>query len=106
MTNNEMIRAYVNGTMTRGAVNHIGFKDGTFINYATILCEIDRENMLAHFNSRKYSTTTSKIQSRLRSELTEAGFEISEYDGEPCYIWNYGYQGAQNVTMADVRKYL
>lgn len=106
MTNNEMISAYVNGTMNAGATNHIGFKNGTFINYSTIICEIDRENMLAHFNKRKYSTTTSKIQSRLLSELTAAGFEISEYDGEPCYYWNYGYQGAENVKMSDVHKYL
>lgn len=106
MTNNEAIRAYVNGTMKHGAVNHIGWNHDRFINYSTELCAIDREAGTALFNTRKYSSTTSKIQSRLRYELEAAGFEIIEVEGEPAYIWNYGYQGAPTLKMEDVYGWL
>lgn len=102
MTNNEAIRAFVNGTMKRGAVNHIGWNNDRFINYSTELCAIDRASGTALFNTRKYSTTTSKIQSALRRELEAAGFKITEVVGNPAHIWNYGYQGAENVKMSDV----
>jgi hypothetical protein len=105
MTNNEAIRAFVNGTMKRGAVNHIGWNNDKLINYSTTLCEIERDTNTAYFNRSKYSTTTSKIQSALRRELEAAGLNIIECDGEPCYIWNYGYMGAPNLKMEDVYRY-
>lgn len=106
MTNREAISAYVNGTMKRGAVNHIGWNHDRFINYSTELCHIDREAGTALLNIRKYSSTTSRIQSYLRRALEAAGFTITEVEGEPAYIWNYGYQGAERVTMDDVYRWI
>ena len=106
MTNKEAIRAYVNGTMKRGAVNHIGWNNDRFINYSTELCAIDRESHAALLNVRKYSSTTSRIQSYLRSALEAAGFAITEVEGESAYIWNDGYMGAENVKMSDVYAWL
>lgn len=104
MTNNDFIREFITGSKTAGACNHLGYHGNVLINYSTQICEIDRSERTAVVNVRKYSATTSKIQSRLLYELEAAGFQIERVEGEPCYYWNYGYMGAPNLTVADVRR--
>jgi hypothetical protein len=102
MTNREFIRKYIRGEQRFGANGHLGFADNRLINYSTEICVIDRENKVAAVNNRKYSSTTSRIQSELRYQLSVAGYEITEYDGEPASFWNYGYMGARNVTKEEM----
>lgn len=104
MTNNDFIREFIRSPKNAGACNHLGYHGNVLINYSTELCEINRTNKTAVVNVRKYSSTTSKIQSRLLYELEAAGYEIERVEGEPAYIWNYGYMGAPNLTVADVYK--
>lgn len=102
MTNRELISQYIKGNKRAGATNHLGFIGNELVNYSTTICVIDRANKCARVNKRKYSTTTSKIQNMLAYELNIAGYEVEEYQGEPCHYWNWGYQGAENVTIKDV----
>ena len=104
MTNNDIIRIFVNGSKKAAAANHIGFYDNRLFSYSTVICEIDRSKKSALFNSRKYSRTTSKHQSALRYSLEAAGYSIKEYNGPDAWAWNYGYQGAPSLTVADIRK--
>ena len=105
MTNYDFIREYIRGEKRFGAYCHLGYDaEGRLFNYSTVICQIDRENKKALVNSKKYSRTTSKIQSQLMSALTQAGYAYTTYEGESAYIWNYGYQGAENITMDDMRE--
>lgn len=103
MRNREFIQAYIKGNKTIGANNHLGFKNDKLWNYSTVICIIDRENKTAQVNSRKYSNTTSRIQTELRYQLSVAGYEVTEFEGPNASWWNLGYQGAPNVTIEDVR---
>ena len=104
MTNKDFIKRFIRGEQRYGANGHLGYSDDRLINYSTEICRIDRKNKTAIVNSRKYSSTTSKIQTWLRYELTNAGYKITEYEGEPCYYWNAGYCGAPNVSINDMRR--
>ena len=103
MTNREFIQKYIRGVHRFGANAHLGYCEEKLYNYSTVICIIDRENKRAQVNSHKYSVTTSKIQTMLRTELSYAGYDVSEFDGEPCSYWNCGYMGAGRVTMDDMR---
>lgn len=101
MTNEQIMNDYISGTRTVYGANHLLIDGNVLFNYSTAICEIDREAKKARLNVRKYSTTTSKIQSRLHSLLHQAGFEIEESeDFRFGGWWNFGYQGAQ-VYKAD-----
>lgn len=102
MTNKELIKVFISGNKKTAVANHLGFKDDRLINYSTVLCRIDRNEKQAMFNNRKYSPTTSKIQSMLRRELSYSGYEIIEYEGSGAYPWNYGYQGAPTLKIKDL----
>lgn len=104
MTNYDFIREYIRGERRIGAYSHLGYADDKLINYSTVICIIDRENKKAQLNIRKYSRTTTKIQGQVESALRQAGYEIFKYEGDNAYWWNYGYQGAENVTTADMRR--
>ena len=104
MTNKELISEYIKGERRYGAANHLGYDNEVLINYATEICRIDRKNKTATVNSRRYSRTTSGIQSELRYRLSAAGYTITEYEGEPATMWNCGYQGAPNVTVNDMKE--
>lgn len=91
MKNIELIREFINATRSGNAVNHIAYYGDVLVNYSTILAKLDRAQLVAHFNTRKYSATTSRIQNQLRAELEAAGYNIEEYDGEPCaFRWDVG----------------
>ena len=104
MTNNDFIREFITGSKAVGACNHLGYNGNILINYSTAICEINRTEHTAVVNVRKYSATTSKIQSRLLYELEAAGFTVERVEGEPAHYWNYGYMGAPTLTVADVRR--
>ena len=95
MTNLDLIREYISGSESHNACNHSGYNGDTFVNYRTVLCEIDRVAKTAKLNKRKYSVTTSKIQSYLARELEMAGYKILEVEGADDYIclvptsWRY-----------------
>ena len=48
------------------------------INYRTIIAKWEGETVL--FDERKYSRTTSKIQTQLRNSLTKAGIQTGPLD--------------------------
>ena len=105
MTNREFIREYIRGGKQYGANGHLGYAEDKLVNYSTVICIIDRENRKAKVNKTKYSVTTSKIQGELRFALHQEGYAIEEYEGEPASAWNYGYLGAWNVTVKDMKRY-
>ena len=104
MSNQEFIQKFIKGGQKYGAYCHLAIVEDRLINYSTEICVIDRENKTAKVNVKKYSNTTSRIQSTLRWELKKAGYEITDYVGEEAYWWNYGYQGAGNWTTSEVKE--
>ena len=104
MTNKDLITMYLDGNKKAGACNHLMFTGSDLYNYSTLMCTVNREAKTAKFNTRKYSRTTSKIQGMIRRLLEGRGYSIEEYNGEPCVYWNFGYQGAENWTVADLKK--
>ena len=104
MTNRDFIKEFIDGDRRFNAYCHLGYSEDRLWNYSTVICEIDRENMTARFNCKKYSNTTSRIQSMLRAMLKKEGYEITDYVGEDCTYWNYGYQGAETWKKEDFRR--
>ena len=96
MTNEQIMKDFINGDRYYYGANHLLIDGNRLYNYSTCLCEIDRKTGTAKFNSEKYSTTTSKIQSKLFYLLQCAGFDIEETSFRFGGWWNYGYQGAPN----------
>lgn len=103
MTNKELITNFIRGERRYGVANHLGYSDDRLINYDTEICRIDRTNRTAVVNVRKYSNTTSRIQTQLKYQLSVAGYTITEYEGEPAYLWNCGYQGARGYTRREFK---
>lgn len=104
MRNDELITEFIKGKKKYNAVNHLMYAKDELVNYSTTICKIDRTAKIALINSRKYSVTTSRIQSELRYQLRMNDFTIKEVDGEPAYFWNYGYQGAPTLTHKDAER--
>ena len=104
MTNYNFIGDFIRGEKRFGAYCHLGYSEDKLYNYSTVICTIDRDNKTARLNVKKYSSTTSRIQSMVKGALRKANYEITEYVGEPCSYWNYGYQGAGNVTLDDMKE--
>lgn len=104
MTNYDFIGEYIKGTKPFNAYCHLGYAENKLYNYSTVICIIDRENKTARFNCKKYSSTTSRIQSMVRGALKQNGYSITDYVGEPCSYWNCGYQGAGTLTVEDMRR--
>lgn len=92
MTNETVLKLFLEGleghTPTRSIYNEYGnYKGQTLktdgrelINYSTVIAYW-HDNKL-HLNTRKYSNTTSHIQSKLKRLATEKGYQILEYLGE------------------------
>ena len=97
MANNDFMEKWIQKDTHKGN-GHLLANGDTLLNYSTIICMIDRESKIAKLNTRKYSRTTSKIQSYLSYLLSKNGFTITEYKGEPCDYWNYGYMGAPHYN--------
>ena len=108
MTNNDFIdNFFANCLPSHACQNHLMKVDDTLYNYSTEIVKIDRLNKIIYFNVKKYSRTTSKIQSHIRYviEYHFSNYEVKEYVGNDCCYWNYGFQGAENWTKSDMRKY-
>lgn len=103
MNNTDFIRQYITGKKKFGAYGHLGCANDTLFNYSTEICQIDRENKTAKVNVKKYSRTTSKIQTELKFLLSQYGYAVTEYEGKSATMWNCGYQGARTLTTADMR---
>ena len=104
MTNYDFIGDFIRGEKRFGAYCHLGYSEDKLYNYSTVICTIDRDNKTARLNVKKYSSTTSRIQSMVKGALRKANYTITEYVGEPCSYWNYGYQGAGNITVDDMKE--
>ena len=98
MTNENVIREFKRGA-TKGMACHLYIKGNELINYSTVLAFRD-ENGGFHVNTRKYSSTTSKIQNYILSILADE--IVEKYEGESCYYWNYGYVGAYRIKASEV----
>lgn len=95
MTNRDLIRNFRNGA-TRWVASHLYINGDELINYSTVIAY--RKDGKFYLNNRKYSASTSKIQSYCRQILDIA----EEYEGDSCYYWNAGYQGAPQIKAKDV----
>lgn len=104
MNNYEFLSNFVSGEepYSVACYGHLLKLGEGLYNYSTLICEIDGNK--ARLNVRKYSRTTTRIQSTLRRILENKGFEIIEYEGDPCTYWNFGYMGAENWTMNDLKQ--
>ena len=80
MKNVDLIRKFGNGA-TSGKCGNLKIDGNNLINYSTVIAQ--RVTNGIKLNVRKYSRTTSKIQSTIRSECNV----VSEYIGEVAYIW-------------------
>lgn len=103
MNNYDFMVSYVKNERVNDCYCHLMKIANKLYNYSTEICSVDYENKTALLNTRKYSRTTTKIQSQLKSILERYGLTITEYIGEPCYYWNCGYQGAENWTRKDMK---
>lgn len=103
MNNKEFIKEYIEGANAFGANGHLGYAKDTLFNYSTEICKIDRKKKIANVNGRKYSRTTSDIQTQLRFQLSQKGYTIFTYEGPSAEMWNCGKQGARNVTISDMK---
>lgn len=104
MTNYDLINKYIEGVAIYGATNHLAFNHNKLFSYSTLICTIDRKKKNAVVNTRKYTRTTSKQLTTLLSVLHSHGYKIDTYEGEACYLWNCGYQGAPTMTISDAMK--
>ena len=94
----DFLEEYVKNPTTK-AVNRQNYCiDGELVSYSTTICRIDGNT--ARLNVRKYSRTTSKLQSDLESLLTAYGYNIEHYNGESAYMWNGGYCSESNKWTA------
>lgn len=100
MKNNDFIEKYCKGVKGVHLNGHCGIFNNIFVNYSTILCRT--EGKTAYLNKNKYSRTTSKIQGYLAYCLKKYDYTIVEVEGTPAVYWNFGYQGARNITAGDV----
>lgn len=106
MRNNDFIDNFMSGFLPEKSVcNHLLVDGNKLYNYSTEILEMDRKNKTIRFNVRKYSSTTSKIQSHIYNVLKYHfdGWTLIEYEGEPCNYWNYGHMGAPNWKMSDLK---
>ena len=100
MDNTMFIKEYIAGKHEFGAHAHLGYSGDTLFNYATEICKVNRANKTARLNVKKYSVTTSSIQSSLKHLLGVEGYTIEEYIGPSAEKWEVG---AKNLTRAEMR---
>ena len=94
MTTYDFLEEYVKNPTTK-AVNRQNYcVNGELVSYSTTICTINGNT--AKLNIRKYSRTTSKLQSELESLLTANGYNIERYNGESAYMWNGGFGSDSN----------
>lgn len=111
MNNKNFIKLFIKtateeGTQAPAKYSRLGFKNNILINYDTPICYIDKIKKIIFLNIRKYSATTSRIQSRLALEISQAdnlkGYKVQEYEGDSCHYWNAGFSGAPTISKQDI----
>lgn len=102
MRNKDFIQQYVDGNIVEGAHGRMAYKNGRLISYNTVICDIDRVLKVAHVNTHKYSSTTSRMQSTLMAMLKEENYEVHTYNGADAYIWDAWDARDMKVTVDDV----
>lgn len=105
MNNFNFIKEFIKGEREYNAYCHLGYKGNILTNYSKDIAIIDRVNKKALVNTRKYSRSTTNIQSTLLSLLEQNGYTIEQYDGGACQWWNCGYVGADRLTIEDVKSW-
>jgi len=92
MSNEKVILQFLNKekgrtnlrTITNGIYQYKGRTLETtgkrLVNYNTIIAYWDDEKNIIHLNTKKYSSTTSKIQSLIKRLATSKGVDIIEYN--------------------------
>ena len=103
MTQEKLMRLFAKRRTSHGVASHCGFTGTRFYNYSTLICEIDQKTGIAYLNTKKYSRTTSKIQTQLYNVLIDEGYDVVEYEGPDAYLWNAGYTGAPALKARDFR---
>lgn len=78
MKNVDVIRTFINGGRNAKTEN-LRIIANVLENYSTVLAEFTEYGLIV--NSTKYSVSTSKIQSALRFELSNAGISYIELKG-------------------------
>ena len=102
MKNKDFLKQYVDGCVLQAAHGRMAYKDGRLISYNTVICDIDRYHKTARMNVKKYSATTSRMQSYLRYVLDRENYEVEEYEGEDAYIWDAYDARDWKVSVSDV----
>lgn len=100
MKNIDIIKNFINKSERMQACGHLAIFENKLINYSTVIAQW-KDNTLM-LNVKKYSSTTSRIQSTIKYEAESQGVKIEEYEGEPCYYWNMGYQGAPTIKKSEI----
>lgn len=84
MTNVQTIQAYIDGNKSQGksAQKSLFWRDSLLFSYGEhfCMCRIDRTRKQARVTTRRYSVTTSKHMSQLRSALVSEGYEMYNVD--------------------------
>lgn len=94
MTNYDFLEQYVKEHNGKHVNRQNYYIDGELTTYSTTICKIIGET--AFLNTRKYSRTTSKLQSMLKGLLTAHGYKVEEYNGDDAYMWCGGWQSSDN----------
>ncbi len=92
-TNDDVIRRFVlmdlpsKGSLKGNNVSVEHIENGwSFINYSTPLAYISKgDTSTLYFNSKKYSSTTSRIQSQLRSMASQQRMKVVECEPDEMY---------------------
>lgn len=94
MSNYDLLEDYVKNPYGKGLNRQNFYTNGEFVSYSTTICKINGK--IARFNERKYSRTTSKLQSQLKYLLEKHGYIIVPYIGESACMWGGGYSSSDN----------
>ena len=108
MNNKQFIKDFIQNAATdkkqRRIYCNLSCYNNTLFNYSTPLLQIDTDKNIVHFNIRRYSSSTSRIQSHIRNELERNAiikqfYYIHEYNGANAQKW---YSGG--VTSTDLQR--
>lgn len=92
MNNERVIRAFLRGEQSKTPLREIQngyytYKGRTLwtngnilVNYSTNMAKLDVENNIVYVNKNKYSRTTSKIQTQIKSLANQYDYKVIEVE--------------------------
>lgn len=91
MNNERVIRAFLRGEQAKTPLREIQgvyiYKGRTLwtngnilVNYSTNMAKLDIENNVVYINKNKYSRTTSKIQTQIKSLANQYNYQVIEVE--------------------------